>query len=64
MGEIVNLRRARKRRVVEAAAAEAAVNRVTFGVSKQAKNRAKAERLQADSRLESHRRENLSNDDA
>jgi hypothetical protein len=56
MGEIVNLRRARKRQAGAQAEAKAAANRVVFGVAKSAKSKAKAERALADSRLEAHRR--------
>jgi hypothetical protein len=56
MGEIVNLRKARKRRALAQAEVEAAANRVAFGVSKSAKSKAKAERALTDGRLEAHRR--------
>jgi len=57
MGEIVNLRRVKKRRSAMQSEVEAAANRLAFGVSKNAKNKAEAERSQAESRLEAHRRE-------
>jgi hypothetical protein len=57
MGEIVNLRRAKKRRAAGKAEVEAAANRVAFGVSKNAKSQTKAERSLTESRLEAHRRE-------
>jgi hypothetical protein len=56
MGEIVNLRRARKRRAGAQAEVEAAANRIAFGVSKSARSKAKVERALADGRLEAHRR--------
>jgi hypothetical protein len=54
--EIVNLRRARKRRAAELADATAATNRTAFGASKSAKRALKAERELADRRLDAHRR--------
>ena len=57
MGEIVNLRRARKRRASEAAEREAAANRAAFGVPKSAN--AKRPRPCAASqqdRLDAHKR--------
>jgi hypothetical protein len=42
MAEIVNLRRARKRKAREAAAAEAGANRILHGAPKHARNSAKA----------------------
>jgi len=56
MGEIVNLRRAKKRRAAKKTEVEAAANRVAFGVSRNAKSNAKAERSLTESRLEAHRR--------
>ncbi len=56
MGEIVNLRRSRKRQAAAKAEVAAAANRVAFGVSKRARNQAKAERASAEARLEAHRR--------
>jgi Domain of unknown function (DUF4169) len=56
MGEVVNLRRARKRRASAKAEIKAAANRVTFGVSKSLRSRAEAERVLAENRLEAHRR--------
>jgi hypothetical protein len=56
MGEIVNLRRARKRQMAERAQVEAAANRVAFGVSKEMRTRAQAERVLAQERLVAHRR--------
>jgi hypothetical protein len=57
MGEIVNLRKARKRQAAKNAEMEAAAHRVTFGVSKSARKKAEAERALAKGRLEAHRRE-------
>jgi ElaB/YqjD/DUF883 family membrane-anchored ribosome-binding protein len=57
MGEIVNLRRARKRRTAEKAEVAATANRVIFCVAKNAKSKAEAEKTRAQSRLEAHRRE-------
>ena len=57
MGEIVNLRRAKKRQAAKKAEVKAAANRVAFGVSKEAKSNAEAERALTQSRLEAHRRE-------
>ena len=56
MGEIVNLRKARKRRAAEKAEIEAAANRLAFGVPKGAKSKAETERALAERRLEAHRR--------
>jgi hypothetical protein len=55
MGEIVNLRRARKRQASAKAEVEAAANRVAFGGSTSARSEAKAERTAALSRHEAHR---------
>jgi hypothetical protein len=57
MGEIVNLRRAKKRRAAKRAEAEASAARAAFGVSKSTKNKAQAERSLTQSRLEGHRRQ-------
>jgi Domain of unknown function (DUF4169) len=63
MGEIVNLRRARKRQSGAKAEVEAAANRVAFGVSKSARSEVEAERIAALSRHEAHRRLKRSDDD-
>jgi uncharacterized protein DUF4169 len=55
MGEIVNLRRARKRQKSAQKEAIAAVNRVAFGVSKKARAEAETERALAQARLDGHR---------
>lgn len=56
MGEIVNLRRARKskQRLLDEAAA--AANRVAFGVAKSTKRAMRAEGDLAERRLDAHRR--------
>lgn len=56
MGEIVNLRKARKQRASAQGEIAAAANRVAFGVSKKAKAKAEAERVLAQARLDAHRR--------
>jgi hypothetical protein len=55
MGEIVNLRRARKKRAIAAAESEAAANRLAYGRSKEESRATKAERDAAERRLDSHR---------
>jgi hypothetical protein len=55
MGEIVNLRMARKRRAGVQGEAVAAANRVAFGVSKKVRAKAEAERALAQARLDAHR---------
>jgi Domain of unknown function (DUF4169) len=55
MGEIVNLRRARKKRAAAVAEEEAAANRLAYGRSKGENRAAKAERVIAERRLDSHR---------
>ena len=52
MGEIVNLRGARKRRAREKEEAAAAANRVAFGAPKAAKATARAERERLKRRLD------------
>lgn len=56
MGDIVNLRRARKRLAAARADETASANRIAFGISKDAKARNRAERALAQNRLEAHRR--------
>ncbi len=56
MGEIVNLRRARKRQASALAEAQASANRAAFGVSKETRIKAKVECALAEGRLEAHRR--------
>jgi hypothetical protein len=55
MAEIVNLRRARKRKAREGAAAEAADRRVAFGISRVTRDAARDEREFAERRLAAHR---------
>jgi hypothetical protein len=63
MGDIINLRRARKRQASAQAEAKAVANRILFGASKSAKSKATAERAAADRRLEAHRRPERGNVD-
>jgi hypothetical protein len=55
MGDIVNLRRARKRKVREAAAREAADHRMPSGVSLTTRKAARSERELTERRLLGHR---------
>ena len=55
MGEIVNLRRARKRQAHEAAECEAAANRLLHGLPKDERRRLNAERDVEAKRLDGHR---------
>lgn len=57
LGEIVNLRRARKQRRRDQDDATAEANRLAHGVGKAAKREARAERERAERTLEGHRRE-------
>ena len=57
LGEIVNLRRARKQRRRDQDEAAAAANRLAHGVGKTAEREARAERERAERTLEGHRRE-------
>ena len=57
MGEIVNLRMARKRKAREDAARDAEQNRITFGRSKNERKLTEAERALEAKKLEAHRRE-------
>jgi hypothetical protein len=57
MGEIVNLRMARKRKARAAAASQAEQNRITFGRTKQERQLTEAERALEAKKLEAHRRE-------
>ena len=57
LGEIVNLRRARKQRRRDEDDATAAANRLAYGVGKAAKREARAERERAERALEGHRRD-------
>ncbi len=55
MGEIVNLRRARKRDARLREEAAAAANRARFGVSRAVKREARAQRELVERRLDDHR---------
>lgn len=55
--DIVNLRRARKERTRTERQAKAAENRRVFGRTKAEKDKAAAEREQADRLIEAHRRD-------
>lgn len=55
MAEIVNLRRMRKRKMREAAAAEAGANRILHGTPKRARNSAKAQSTRENHDLDSRR---------
>lgn len=55
MGEIVNLRRVRKAKQRLREEAEAAANRVAFGVAKSTKEKQRADSDLAERRLEAHR---------
>jgi len=57
MGEVVNLRQARKRRDREERASEAEANRVKHGLSKAEKNLSSARRDQDARKLDGHRLE-------
>jgi Domain of unknown function (DUF4169) len=57
MGEIVNLRRARKDRARAEQEKKAAENRVAFGRTKQEKKRSAAERALEDARHAAHHKE-------
>jgi hypothetical protein len=57
MGEIVNLRRARKDKVRTAKDAEAAANRIKFGAPKAAREKSAAEAALAARRLDGNKRE-------
>lgn len=57
MGDVVNLRRARKDRVRKEASAKAADNRIAFGRTKVEKQLTEAERALDARRLEGHRRD-------
>ena len=57
MGEIVNLRRARKDRVRTQADRQAQVNRAAFGRSKSEREASAAQRELTDRRIEGHKRD-------
>jgi hypothetical protein len=58
MAEVVNLRLARKRKARELSARQAADNRASFGMNKQARAVDKAQDALNRRRLDGHRREN------
>jgi hypothetical protein len=55
MGEIVNLRRARKQKERQRAEKDAAANRATFGIAKAARRKARAERELQAQQLDGHK---------
>ena len=55
MGDLVNLRQARKRRERKRDAAAAAQNRAAFGVTKAERRTIEAERTKAERALDAHR---------
>jgi hypothetical protein len=55
MGDVVNLRRARKARDRASAEAKAEQNRITFGRTKTERKLTEAEKALAERRLEGHR---------
>jgi hypothetical protein len=55
VGEIVNLRRTRKRRAAAAAESEAAANRLVHGLAKGERRAVETERALTERRLEAHR---------
>lgn len=63
MGDIVNLRRARKQKARVAAANDAAAKRIEFGRSPQARVAESEARALELSRLEAHRREGRGSED-
>jgi hypothetical protein len=62
MGEIVNLRRARKNRAIAAAESEATANRLAHGRRKDERRQATAERTAVEERLDAHRLEKPASD--
>ena len=62
MGEVVNLRRARKRKTRESAEGAAAANRATHGISKAERELSKASRALLENRLDGLRRQGDSDD--
>ena len=63
MGEVVNLRRARKRKTREIAEVDAAANRTAHGISKPQRELAKARRTLLDNRLDGLRRQGEADDE-
>lgn len=62
MAEIVNLRRARKRKAREAVAVDAAANRILHGAPKHARNSAEAQSSKEKRDLDSRRLETKESD--
>ena len=56
MGEVVNLRRARKTVARQAKEANAAVNRAVHGMPKAERDRSRAQAVLADRKLDGHQR--------
>ncbi|MGA2044072.1 MAG: DUF4169 family protein [Roseiarcus sp.] len=63
MGEIINLRKARKRRGLEKAGVVAAANRIAFGTPKSVRETAAALRVLDRNRLDAHKRAGPDDDD-
>jgi hypothetical protein len=59
MGDVVNLKSARKAKARAAAEAKAQANRVAHGRTKAEKKSTKAEREAADRKLDGHRRDDI-----
>ncbi len=57
MGELVNLRTARKRRARAEKAADAEQNRLLFGRTKAEKQRQQTEKARAEKHIDGHKRE-------
>lgn len=57
MGDVVNLKRARKQKARAAAETEAAAKRLLHGQTKTAKKLSKAEKEAAERKLEGHKRD-------
>jgi len=62
MGDVVNLRQARKRRGREALARASAEMRIAFGMTKTQRRRVETEREKAERSLDSHRLERPDDD--
>jgi len=63
MGEVVNLKSARKAKARAATEAKAQANRIAFGRTKAEKQTSKAEREAADRKLDGHKRNDDNYDD-
>jgi hypothetical protein len=63
MGDVVNLKNARKGKARAAAEAKAQANRAAFGRTKAEKQFSRAEREAADRKLDGHRRDDDTDDD-